>query len=131
MVGVVGLHDYRVADVLCGAHADFDERTRCCFGTGKPRPERILWVSSLSDEISTGDVAGLACDGRLDALLVSSKTELHEALGVEPDPGNVAFLRRPHQRGRAGPQGAPLRPADQLIALLGEVEVDGDSTRGL
>ncbi len=43
------------------------------------------------------DVPGLAGGGRLDALLVAPVAELHEAVAIEPEPGNVPLLGRTYQ----------------------------------
>ena len=49
--------------------------------------------------------------------------ELDEALVVEPEPGNVAFLGGLDQRGRTGAQRPALRVTDEVVPLSRKVEI--------
>src|SRR5690606_33394938 len=56
-------------------------------------------------------------DRGLDALLVLAVAELDERVLVEPEPGDVPPRRRVHERLRARAELAPLREADEGVAL--------------
>ena len=68
-------------------------------------------------------MAGLAGHRGLDALLVASVAELHQAVVVKPDPRDSAFLRRANQGGGARPQGTALGEADEVVERGGEIEI--------
>ena len=70
-----------------------------------------------------GDHAGVARARRFDALLVAAVAELDEALVVEPEPRDAAFLRRLDQRARRGTEGAPLRHVQEIV-VVGEPRGD-------
>ena len=78
-----------------------------------------------------GDLAGLAGEGRLDALLVLAVAELHERSFVEADPGDVPLLGGAHQGGRRGAEGAALGELDECLELLAVIERRGVVVRAL
>ena len=130
VVAVERLHHHGVADLLRRLHrvllplhqalSRHREAEFCEDAVG------LLLVRGQLD----GDVRGAAGDGGLHPLLVTSVAELDEALLVEPDPGDLPLLRRPHQRHGARPQVAALRVADELVPLGREVEALGHRPLG-
>ena len=73
-----------------------------CLGTGKPMSRRMLCVPSLSLASEGGDGAGIAGNRSLNAFLILAVAELHQAVLVQSQPGNVARHRGIDQRLRAG-----------------------------
>ena len=58
-----------------------------------------------------GDIAGATRCCRLNTLLITAVTKLHQALLVQPNPWNTAVLRRMYQGGSTRAKCSPLRVA--------------------
>ena len=91
-------------------------------GHGQPELIEDLMRQPLVGGDLDGDVAGLAGERRLDALLVLAVAELHQRALVQADPGDVPLLGGAHQGGRRGAEGAALGEAHQALELGPEIE---------
>ena len=130
VVGVERLDHHRVPDPLRRRHRVVRGLHQPLAGDRKAEmgeePVGLFLVGGQLD----GDVRGAAGDGGLDPLLVSAVAELDQALVVEADPGNPPLLGGAHERHRAGAERPPLGKADELVALAGEIEIDGHGAGG-
>ena len=69
------------------------------------------------------DIAGAARRRRLDALLVPAVTELHQALAVQANPRDTAFLGGLNERCRAWSERTCLGVTNKVVAHLGKFPV--------
>ena len=126
VVGVERLCDHGVADLVRRAHGLRRVVDQLLARNRQPQvAEDAVGLLLVGSQLHR-DVPGLAGDRGLDALLVATEAQLHQAVAVEAQAGHVPRARRAHQRGGARTQRASLCVLDEAVALLREVEVLGD-----
>ena len=116
VIAVERLGHHRHAEPARGAQRALFRRDQLLLGYRQAeRGENLVGLFLVAGQLHR-DMRRAAGDGGLDALLVFAVTELHQRLPVQAQPGNVAFLRRVHQRGGRRAKRATLRIANEFVA---------------